>query len=99
MNNIDPEVADAIIQCMRGEWLYKYAPQRRLLGAERRHKRYFFINPFNRTIHWTSEEPKASAGHVARSKNAFIEQVALMDDYNSNPSGLVEVARWSGGGR
>ena len=88
MNNIDPEVADAIIQCMRGEWLYKYAPQRRLLGAERRHKRYFFINPFNRTIHWTSEEPKASAGHVARSKNAFIEQVALMDDYNSNPSGL-----------
>ena len=87
MENIEPEVANAIIECMRGEWLYKYAPHF-LSAVERRHRRFFFINPFNRTIQWTTEEPRRTAGHVAKAKNAFIDEVALMDDHNAHPAGL-----------
>jgi len=87
MQNIDPEVANAIIECMRGEWLYKYAPHF-LSAVERRHRRFFFINPFNRTIQWTAEEPRRTAGHVAKAKNAFIDEVALMDDHHAHPAGL-----------
>ena len=87
MRHVDPEVAEAIMACMKGSWLYKYA--RTLgVGAERRHARYFFLNPYTQTIHWADAAPAGAAGAVAKSKGTYIEHVALMDDRNPHPSGL-----------
>ena len=86
MHNVDPEVADAILQCMIGEYMYKYARRGLFGGAEKRHRRYFFINPYNRTIHWTERDPSTTPG--GKSKTAHLEQVALADDNNHQPPGL-----------
>ena len=90
LQGVEPEVVDAITQTMIGEWLYKYT--RRSFGrsgySDRRHARYFFVHPYNRTIHWTQADPSTAAGAEGKSKTALIEQVALVDDYNPSPPGL-----------
>ena len=86
MQNVDPEVADAILQCMIGEYMWKYVRHGMFGASERRHRRYFFINPYNRTIHWTEHDPSTTEG--GKSKMAHLEQVALADDHNQHPPGL-----------
>jgi hypothetical protein len=57
----DPTVIHAITQTMIGEYLYKYT--RKTIGkghAERRHRRYFWIHPYTKTIYWSSVDPGAS---------------------------------------
>ena len=54
----DPMVIHAITQTMIGEFLYKYT--RRAIGkghGERRHKRFFWVHPYTRTLYWSSADP------------------------------------------
>jgi hypothetical protein len=62
MNPTDPTVIHAITQTMIGEYLYKYT--RRTIGkghGERRHKRFFWVHPYTKTLYWGSSDP-GSAG-------------------------------------
>ena len=57
----DPTVIHAITQTMIGEFLYKYT--RRTIGkghGERRHKRFFWVHPYTRTLYWSSADPGSS---------------------------------------
>ena len=57
----DPAVIHAITQTMIGEFLYKYT--RRAIGkghGERRHKRFFWVHPYTRTLYWSSADPGSS---------------------------------------
>lgn len=57
----DPTIIHAITQTMIGEYLYKYT--RKPIGkkhAERRHRRYFWIHPYTKTIYWSAVDPGSS---------------------------------------
>jgi hypothetical protein len=57
----DPAVIHAITQTMIGEFLYKYT--RKTIGkghGERRHKRFFWVHPYTRTLYWSSADPGSS---------------------------------------
>lgn len=54
----DPAVIHAITQTMIGEFLYKYT--RKTIGkghGEKRHKRFFWVHPYTRTLYWSSADP------------------------------------------
>lgn len=54
----DPAVIHAITQTMIGEFLYKYT--RRTIGkghGTTRHKRFFWVHPYTRTLYWSSADP------------------------------------------
>jgi hypothetical protein len=57
----DPAVIHAITQTMIGEFMYKYT--RRAIGkghGDRRHKRFFWVHPYTRTLYWSSADPGSS---------------------------------------
>ena len=57
----DPAILHAITQTMIGEFLYKYT--RRTIGkghGERRHKRFFWVHPYTRTLYWSDSDPGSS---------------------------------------
>ena len=60
-NSTDPAIIHAITQTMIGEFLYKYT--RRAIGkgyGERRHKRFFWVHPYTKTLYWSSADPGSS---------------------------------------
>jgi predicted nucleic acid-binding Zn-ribbon protein len=57
----DPAILHAITQTMIGEFLYKYT--RRTIGkghGDRRHKRFFWVHPYTRTLYWSDADPGSS---------------------------------------
>ena len=57
----DPVIIHAITQTMIGEFLYKYT--RRTIGkgvGEKRHKRFFWVHPYTKTLYWSSADPGSS---------------------------------------
>lgn len=51
-------VISAITKTMIGDWLWKYT--RRTVGggiSEHRHRRFFWIHPYTRTLYWSTVEP------------------------------------------
>jgi predicted nucleic acid-binding Zn-ribbon protein len=57
----DPAILHSITQTMIGEFLYKYT--RRTIGkghGERRHKRFFWVHPYTRTLYWSDADPGSS---------------------------------------
>lgn len=66
----DPTIIHAITQTMIGEFLYKYT--RRAIGkghGERRHKRFFWVHPYTRTLYWSSADPGSSNVTEASAKS------------------------------
>ena len=58
----DPDVIHAITQTMIGEYLYKYT--RRVVGkgyGEKRHKRFFWVHPYTKTLYWSDADPGSSS--------------------------------------
>jgi hypothetical protein len=51
-------VISAITKTMIGDWLWKYT--RRTVGggiSEHRHRRFFWVHPYTRTLYWSAVEP------------------------------------------
>ncbi|CAG7850038.1 Anucleate primary sterigmata protein A [Serendipita indica DSM 11827] len=85
----DPAIIHAITQTMIGEFLYKYT--RKPIGkkyTERRHRRYFWIHPYTKTIYWSAEDPGSTNVHESSAKSAYIESVKSVMDPNPMPPGL-----------
>ncbi|KAI0760078.1 hypothetical protein C8Q74DRAFT_1293828 [Fomes fomentarius] len=85
----DPTIIHAITQTMIGEFLYKYT--RRAIGkghGERRHKRFFWVHPYTRTLYWSSADPGSSNVTEASAKSAYIESVRQVMDPNPMPPGI-----------
>lgn len=86
----DPRMIQAITQTMIGEYLWKYT---RKTGrgdmSENRHRRYFWVHPYTRTLYWSDRDP-ASGGRAAelRAKSVQIEAVRVVTDDNPMPPGL-----------
>ncbi|THH27443.1 hypothetical protein EUX98_g6745 [Antrodiella citrinella] len=85
----DPNVIHAITQTMIGEFLYKYT--RRAIGkghGERRHKRFFWVHPYTRTLYWSSADPGSTGVSESSAKSAYIEDVRAVLDPNPMPPGI-----------
>jgi hypothetical protein len=57
----DPAIIHAITQTMIGEFLHKYT--RKAIGkgiGEKRHKRFFWVHPYTRTLYWSDADPGSS---------------------------------------
>ncbi|KAI9249610.1 hypothetical protein EDC94DRAFT_326338 [Helicostylum pulchrum] len=85
--NSDPTVINLITQTMIGDWLYKYT--RKAVGnglSERRHKRYFWIHPYTRTLYWSTVAPGVN-GNETKAKSALIENITSVPDYSNATDG------------
>jgi hypothetical protein len=57
----DPKVIQAITQTMIGEFLYKYTRnQMSQKISDKRHRRFFWIHPYTKTLYWSSDNPASS---------------------------------------
>ncbi|KAK9313728.1 meiotic cell cortex C-terminal pleckstrin homology-domain-containing protein [Lipomyces starkeyi] len=82
-----PLMLQAITQTMIGEYLWKYTRRKgRQTLSENRHKRYFWVHPYTRTLYWSDKNPLA--GGEIKAKSAPIEGVRVVHDDNPFPPGL-----------
>ncbi|KAL5506867.1 hypothetical protein ACEPAH_6323 [Sanghuangporus vaninii] len=87
----DPTIIHAITQTMIGEFLYKYT--RRAIGkghGERRHKRFFWVHPYTKTLYWSSGDPGSTNVTEQSAKSAYIDSVRAVLDPNPMPPGLYQ---------
>lgn len=87
----DPTIIHAITQTMIGEFLYKYT--RKTIGkghGERRHKRFFWVHPYTRTLYWSSADPGSSNVSESSAKSAYVESVRAVLDPNPMPPGIYQ---------
>ncbi|KAF9405626.1 hypothetical protein BGZ94_003447, partial [Podila epigama] len=81
----DPTMIQVITQTMIGDYLWKYT--RRPIGnaiSEKRHRRYFWVHPYTKTVYWSLNNPGAEGSHEQRAKSAFIVAVFQVTDENPN---------------
>ncbi|KAL4884098.1 hypothetical protein BJY04DRAFT_215533 [Aspergillus karnatakaensis] len=85
----DPRMIQAITQTMIGEFLWKYT--RRAVSGEisnTRHRRYFWVHPYTRTLYWSEQDPQSAGKSELRTKSVYIEAVRVVADDNPYPPGL-----------
>lgn len=87
--NTDPRMIQAITQTMIGEFLWKYT---RKTGSgdmsSTRHRRYFWVHPYTRTLYWSAQDPQTAGKSELRTKSVPIEAVRVVADDNPYPPGL-----------
>ncbi|KAH8121157.1 hypothetical protein FP744_10002108 [Trichoderma asperellum] len=87
--NTDPRMIQAITQTMIGEYIWKYT---RKTGrgelSEKRHRRYFWVHPYTRTIYWSEKDPSTAGRTEMKAKSLPIEGVRVVTDDNPMPPGL-----------
>jgi hypothetical protein len=88
--NTDPRMIQAITQTMIGEFLWKYTRKAGRSGehSENRHKRFFWIHPYTRTLYWSNQDPSLPSQKELKAKSVAIEAVRVISDENAIPAGL-----------
>jgi hypothetical protein len=87
----DPRMIQAITQTMIGEFLWKYTrktgPGREEM-SENRHRRFFWVHPYTRTLYWSEKDPASAGRAQLKAKSVAIEAVQVVSDDNPYPPGL-----------
>lgn len=87
--NTDPRMIQAITQTMIGEYLWKYTRKTGREGmSEKRHRRYFWVHPYTRTLYWGEKDPSSAGRTELKTKSVPIEAVRVVTDDNPMPPGL-----------
>lgn len=87
--NTDPRMIQAITQTMIGEYLWKYTRKTGRGGmSENRHRRYFWVHPYTRTLYWSERDPSSAGKSELKAKSVPIEAVRVVTDDNPMPPGL-----------
>ena len=85
----DPRMIQAITQTMIGEYLWKYTRKTgREEFSDNRHRRFFWIHPYTRTLYWSDRDPQSADKTTLKAKSVAIESVQEVDDPNPLPPGL-----------
>ena len=89
-NNADPRMIQAITQTMIGEFLWKYTRKagRGDSHSENRHRRFFWIHPYTRTLYWSNRDPSVAGRSELKAKSVAIEAVRVVGDNNPIPPGI-----------
>jgi hypothetical protein len=60
----NPQIIQAITQTMIGDYLYKYTRKmglgERTELSDKRHRRFFWIHPYTKTLYWSTDNPATS---------------------------------------
>ena len=85
----DPRMIQAITQTMIGEYLWKYT-RKTVTGdiSNTRHRRYFWVHPYTRTLYWSDQDPQSAGKTELRAKSVPIEAIRVLTDDNPYPPGL-----------
>lgn len=87
-NPTDPATIESITRTMIGMNMYKYTRLTARQGlSENRHKRYFWIHPYTKTLYWSVYNP-VNAPEGALIKSAPILSFNIEEDHNTMPPGL-----------
>lgn len=87
--NTDPRMIQAITQTMIGEYLWKYTRKTgRGEMSDNRHRRYFWVHPYTRTLYWGERDPSSAGRTELKAKSVPIEAVRVVTDDNPMPPGL-----------
>lgn len=89
-SSTDPRMIRAITDTMIGEYLYKYTrkPGSREM-SENRHRRYFWVHPYTRTLYWSEHDPQSAKDRgQLKAKSVPIDAVRVVTDDNHVPPGL-----------
>ena len=85
----DPRMIQAITQTMIGEYLWKYTRKAgRSETSTSRHRRFFWIHPYTRTLYWSEQDPSTAGKNMLKAKSVAIDAVRVISDDNTNPPGL-----------
>ncbi|KAI0111194.1 hypothetical protein GGR51DRAFT_557599 [Nemania sp. FL0031] len=85
----DPRMIQAVTQTMIGEYLWKYTRKTgRGEMSENRHRRFFWVHPYTRTLYWSDSDPAAGGRSEMKAKSVPIEAVRVVADDNPMPPGL-----------
>ncbi|KAI4178582.1 MAG: hypothetical protein LQ346_007398 [Caloplaca aetnensis] len=88
-NGTDPRMIQAITQTMIGEFLWKYTRKAgRGEMSSNRHRRFFWIHPYTRTLYWSDRDPSTAGRAEMKAKSVAIEAVHVVADDNPMPPGL-----------
>ncbi|KAF2763515.1 hypothetical protein EJ05DRAFT_530236 [Pseudovirgaria hyperparasitica] len=88
-NTTDPRMIQAITQTMIGEYLWKYTRKAgRGEMSEKRHRRFFWVHPYTRTLYWSEQDPSTAGRAQLKAKSVAIEAVQVVTDDNPMPPGL-----------
>lgn len=87
--NTDPRMIQAITQTMIGEMMWKYTRKAgRGEMSNTRHRRFFWVHPYTRTLYWSDRDPASANRAELKSKSVAIEAVRVVADDNPMPPGL-----------
>ncbi|KAB5547068.1 PH domain-containing protein [Coniochaeta sp. 2T2.1] len=86
----DPRMIRAITQTMIGEYLWKYTRKTGRTGehSENRHRRYFWLHPYTRTLYWSEHDSGVGGRSENKAKSVLIQAVRVVADNNPMPPGL-----------
>ena len=85
----DPRMIQAITQTMIGEMMWKYTRKAgRGEMSSTRHRRFFWVHPYTRTLYWSDRDPASANRAELKSKSVAIEAVRVVVDDNPMPPGL-----------
>ncbi|SMR48616.1 unnamed protein product [Zymoseptoria tritici ST99CH_1E4] len=85
----DPRMIQAITQTMIGEYLWKYTRKAgRSEASTTRHRRFFWIHPYTRTLYWSEQDPSTAGKNMLKAKSVAIDAVRVITDDNAYPPGL-----------
>lgn len=85
----DPRMIQAITQTMIGEMMWKYTRKAgRGEMSSSRHRRFFWVHPYTRTLYWSDRDPASANRAELKSKSVAIEAVRVVTDDNPMPPGL-----------
>jgi hypothetical protein len=74
---------------MIGEYLWKYTRKTgRNETSNSRHRRFFWVHPYTRTLYWSDRDPSNSGKDMMKAKSMSIEAVRVITDDNTSPPGL-----------
>jgi hypothetical protein len=74
---------------MIGEYLWKYTRKAgRSETSTTRHRRFFWIHPYTRTLYWSEQDPSTAGKNMLKAKSVAIDAVRVITDDNPNPPGL-----------
>ncbi|KAI8583659.1 hypothetical protein K450DRAFT_222179 [Umbelopsis ramanniana AG] len=86
-----PNIVSNITQTMIGGWMYKNT--RKAVGSgfsDNRHRRFFWIHPYSRTLYWSMKEPGSNG--EAKAKSVNIESITSVPEHSNSPPGLPNVS-------
>lgn len=86
----DSRMIQAITQTMIGEYLWKYTRKtgRSSEISGTRHRRFFWVHPYTRTLYWSETDPSLHGAKQSKAKSVAIEAVRVISDANAYPPGL-----------